>query len=359
MHALVARLDNDGDVLLSGPAVRAVADAGTEVTYLCRPGSAAAAALLPGVRRILTFDAAWISGRPKPVDRAAVAALMASVEELEVDEAMILTSFHQSPLPLALLLRLAGVDRIAAISEDYPGSLLDVRHHVPDGVHEVERNLSLVETLGYRLAPGDDGRLQVRLPPGAAPAGVGPGHIVIHPGASVPARALPLDLVTALADALIAGGRQVVVTGGRGEWAEDWPWPPGSVNLAGATDLAGLGHVLASAAAVVVGNTGPAHLAAALGTPVVSVFAPTVPLAAWHPWAVAYVALGAQAIGCRHCRSRSCPIEGQPCTAVVTVDDVMAAIGRLTASASADAGVPAGAAAGSLAGAAPPERAVA
>ncbi len=43
------------------------------------------------------------------------------------------TSFHQSALPLALLLRLAGSAAITAISDDYPGSLLDVRHRVPAG----------------------------------------------------------------------------------------------------------------------------------------------------------------------------------------------------------------------------------
>ena len=42
--------------------------------------------------------------------------------------ALVLTSFHQSALPLALLLRLAGVAPDRRVSEDYPGSLLDVRH---------------------------------------------------------------------------------------------------------------------------------------------------------------------------------------------------------------------------------------
>ena len=59
---------------------------------------------------------------------------------------------------------------IAAISVDYPGTLLDVRHLVADDLHEVERNLSLVATLGHRLAPGDDGRLAVELPGGDIPA---------------------------------------------------------------------------------------------------------------------------------------------------------------------------------------------
>ena len=116
--------------------------------------------------------------------------------ELEIDQAVVLTSFHQSPLPLALLLRMAGVPTIAAVSVDYPGSLLDVRHRVDDDLHEVERGLSLVATLGYRLPEGDDGGLRVRrdlvadVPElggrglcGGAPGGLGAGPGV-GPGAA-------------------------------------------------------------------------------------------------------------------------------------------------------------------------------
>ena len=45
----------------------------------------------------------------RPVDRTAVDAMVDVVSAMRIDEAFIFTSFHQSPLPLALLLRLAGV----------------------------------------------------------------------------------------------------------------------------------------------------------------------------------------------------------------------------------------------------------
>ena len=75
---------------------------------------------------------------------------------------MVFTSFHQSALPLALLLRMAGIGRIAAISDDYPGSLLDVRHRVPVGVPEPERALSLAAAAGHRLPDGDEPVLRLR-----------------------------------------------------------------------------------------------------------------------------------------------------------------------------------------------------
>jgi ADP-heptose:LPS heptosyltransferase len=80
---------------------------------------------------------------------------------------------------------------------------------------------------------------------------------------------------------------------------------------------------------VVTGNTGPAHLAAAVGTPVVSLFAPTVPACRWRPWGVRHVLLGDQDIACAGCRATRCPLPGHPCLGSVTVDDVVSALRRL------------------------------
>ena len=78
---------------------------------------------------------------------------------------------------------------IAAVSVDYPGSLLDVRHRVDEELHEVERGLSLAATLGYRLPEGDDGGLRVRLRGSSDAPELERPYVVVHPGASVPARA--------------------------------------------------------------------------------------------------------------------------------------------------------------------------
>ncbi len=332
-RVLVARLDNDGDVLLAGPAVRAVAAAeGAWVTLLVGPRGAGAARLLPGVDEVLVWHCPWIDSDPLPVDRADVDGLVDDLASRHLDEAVVLTSFHQSSLPLALLLRLAGVARIAALSEDYAGSLLDVRHRLPDTVlHEVERALSTVATLGHELPVDDDGGLALAgpLPAAAVLAGAGP-YVVVHPGASVPARTWSADRWRALVAALVADGHRVVVTGAPAEAAltAEVAGRHG-VDLGGRTTLAGLAGVLAGATAVVVGNTGPAHLAAAVRIPVVSLFAPTVPSERWAPYATPLVLLGDREIGCAGCRARVCPVPGHPCLGVVSVDDVRAALARL------------------------------
>jgi ADP-heptose:LPS heptosyltransferase len=331
-HVLVARQDSMGDVLLAGPAVRAVAAEAGRVTLLCGPRGQAAAELLPGVDEVVVAHAGWIDAVPRRVTREAVDELVDRLGDLEIDQALVLTSFHQSPLPLALMLRMAGVPTIAAVSVDYPGSLLDIRHRVDDDVHEVERGLSLAATLGYRLAEGDDGGLRVRLGGADVPDLEG-RYVVVHPGASVPARAWAPERHGALVDVLIEGGRRVVVTGDTSERPLTslvaGPRRPGVVDLGGRVDLAGLARVLGGAEVVVVGNTGPAHLAAAVGTPVVSLFSPVVPAVRWRPWGVAHELLGDQGAACAGSRARVCPVAGHPCLDGVSVGEVVAAVDRL------------------------------
>ncbi|MGY1703930.1 glycosyltransferase family 9 protein [Geodermatophilus sp. SYSU D00697] len=335
---LVARLDSAGDVLVQGPLVRAVAAGADRVVFLAGPAGAEAAGLLPGVDEVWTWSCPWILGDPPPVDPADLAALTDRVRALAPDEAVVSTSFHQSPLPLALVLRTAGVPRISAISVDYPGSLLDVRHRVDDDLPEPERALSLARAAGFDLPPGDDGRLEVRrpLPPVAHEPGgpdLSPGYVVVHPGASVPARAWPAQRCAEAVEALADAGHRVLVTGGPGE-RELTAAVAGTrgVDLGGALSLAELATVLDGAAAVVVGNTGPAHLAAAVGTPVVSLFSPVVPAARWAPYGVPALLLGDQDAPCRGTRARECPVPGHPCLTSVTAADVVAAVEKVVAS---------------------------
>ena len=332
---LIARLDNPGDVLLQGPLVRAVAASADRVVFLAGPAGAEAAALLPGVDEIWSWACPWILADPPAVDADDVAALTERVRALAPEEAVISTSFHQSPLPLALVLRTAGVRRISAISVDYPGSLLDVRHRVDDDLPEPERALSLARAAGFDLPPGDDGRLAVRrpLPPVVhEPRGhdVSPGHIVLHPGASVPSRAWPPGHCAEAVEALADAGHRVLVTGGPAERSlTAFVAGRRGVDLGGATSLAEMAVLLDGAACVVVANTGPAHLAAAVGTPVVSLFSPVVPAARWAPYGVPCVLLGDQSAPCAGTRARECPVPGHPCLSSVSPADVVAAVEKL------------------------------
>jgi ADP-heptose:LPS heptosyltransferase len=333
-HTLVVRLDAMGDMVICGPAIRAVAAGSRRTTVLCGPQGDAAARLLPGVDEVITFDCPWISPHPAAVDRVAIDAVIEIISGKSVDAAVILTSFHQSTLPTALLLRLAGIGSIAAISEDYPGSLLDTRIAPPPDAPEPCRMLAVAEAAGYSLPAFDDGRLQLDESafPDASP--VAPPYVVMHPGAAAPARRYPVGRWREVVEELTAGGERVVLTGG----ADEAPLTAsiaaagvssGVIDLAGALDLPALAAVLRGADALVAGNTGPAHLAAAVRTPVVSLFSPVVPAARWAPFGPGVAVLGDQHAECRGTRARECPIAGHPCLADVSAAEVVAALGRV------------------------------
>jgi ADP-heptose:LPS heptosyltransferase len=339
-HTLVVRLDNAGDVLLAGPALRAVAHHSDRVTVLAGPAGEAAAGLLPGVDEVICWRCPWIDlGRP-PVRRDDIETLVDTVAALGADRALVLTSYHQSPLPTALVLRLAGVPWVGAVSDDYPGSLLDLRHRVDPMLPEAERALSLAVAAGCRLPDDDAGRLAVRRPLPDVSQLVGPEpYVVLHPGTSVPARAWPVHRYAETARLLTARGWPVVVTGAAGERALTAQAGETSraLDLGGRTTLAELAAVLDRAACVVVGNTGPAHLAAAVGTPVVSLFAPTVPATRWAPYRVPTVLLGDQHAPCRDTRATRCPVPGHPCLGSVQPDEVVAAVEQLVPTSSPEA----------------------
>lgn len=335
-HCLAVRLDNAGDVLLTGPAVRAIAAACGRVTMLAGPAGADAARLLPGVDEVMVWQAPWVAFDPPPVDPATLAGLTRQIAARGCTEAVIFTSSHQSPLPTALVLRLAGIRRIAALSVDYPGSLLDVRYRRDADIPEPERALGLARAAGYELPPGDDGTLAVRRPLPGTGVLTGPGpYLVLHPGASAPARRWPASRWAEAAALLAARGRRVILTGSPAErvlTAAASQGIHGQIrDLGGRTSLAELAAVLAGADAVLVANTGAAHLAAAVGTPVVSLFAPVVPAARWAPYGVPVTLLGDQHAPCRDSRAVRCPVPGHPCLTGVSAEAACRALEELRA----------------------------
>ncbi|ATW51164.1 glycosyltransferase family 9 protein [Streptomyces peucetius] len=333
-RTLVVRLDSAGDVLLAGPAVRAVAAGSSHTALLCGPLGVHAAQLLPGVDEVLVHDAPWVGLDPAPVSYEQTERLLETLRAKRYDRALILVSYHQSPLPIAFLLKLAGVAWTAADSEDYPGALLDLRHRRQPNRHEVLAALDLALDSGFALPPGDDGLLRISAPPTTTDLTGPEPYVVLHPGAAVPARAWSADRAARAAAALSAAGHRVVVTGGRTEKdltaavAADH-----ALDLGGMTDLHQLAGVLAGARVAVVGNTGPAHLAAAVGTPVACLFAPVVPAERWRPYNVPHVLLGDQHAQCAGSRARSCPVPGHPCLDGIGNAEVLAAVAALGATA--------------------------
>lgn len=317
---LVARVDAVGDVLLTEPAIRSLAALGP-VTLLCSSEGRRAAELIDDVDDVIVFDGPWTGGEPTTLEGEDLTTtanrVIAQIRERRPVLGVIFTSALQSPQPTALLMRMAGVPTICARSTDFCGSLVDVLLRTDPPLHEVERNLELARAAG---APAlGDVRIQVRRSPWLGTP-LPDRYVVVHPGSSVPARSLTPARWREAIDALAESGIDVVLTGVASDHAAQAVRESEgvAVDLVGRTTLGSLASVLAGAEAVCIGNTGPMHLAAAVGTPVVAAFPPTVPVQRWRPWMTPHVILGDQDIACAECHVRECPFEGHPCADIDT-----------------------------------------
>jgi lipopolysaccharide heptosyltransferase II len=337
-NILCVRLDTIGDVLMTGPAMRALRGAvpGRRITLLTSPQGAAAAELMPEVDDAIVYEAPWMKHSPPP-DAAADASMIAALRERDFEAAAIFTVYTQSALPAALLCHLAGVPLRAAHSREKPYGLLThwLPEREPDQLvrHEVRRQLDLAAALG---APAGDEPLRVALPAAAreragallAEAGLSDGDrwAVVHAGSSASSRRYPEELwapaCRALAD---EHGLELVFTGDAGEAAlvERLRAMAGAgLSLAGRLTLAELAAVIEAAPLLLAGNTGPVHLAAAVGTPVVDLYALTNPQ--HTPWGVPNRVLSHD-VPCRWCYASVCPEGHHRCLRGVPPEQVVGA----------------------------------
>jgi lipopolysaccharide heptosyltransferase II len=343
-HVLAVRLDSLGDVLMASPAIRALKRSreGRRITLLTSPAGAAAGRLIPEVDEILVYEAPWMKATPRRTGAGPDLAMVERLGEARVDAAAIFTAYSQSPLPAALLCHLAGIPRRLAHCRENPYQLLT--EHLPEtepagGVrHEVRRQLDLVAAVGART---DDERLSLRVPPAARvrarraleTAGVPRSRpwVVVHPGASAPSRRYPPEQFAAVARGLVRElGMSVVLTGSAAERdlvrAIARAVGKGAHAMAGGLGLPALAALLEMAPLLVANNTGPVHVAAAVGTPVVDLYALTNPQ--HTPWAVPHRVLSHD-VPCRYCYRSVCPEGHHACLREISPETVLDAAREL------------------------------
>ena len=148
--------------------------------------------------------------------------------------------------------------------------------------------------------PADPGDLHLNQPSTAGATSPAPDAVVVHVGASYGSKRWPAARFADVAGQLAADGHRVVLTG---TTAEQWlagavaaaAGLPDEAVLAGRTSLPELAALVAQAAVVVSGDTGPAHLAYAYRTPSVTLFGPA-PAREWGPPPGPHVALSADGL---------------------------------------------------------------
>jgi lipopolysaccharide heptosyltransferase II len=339
---LCVRLDSAGDVLMTTPALNALKEAvpGRHLTLLTSASGARAARLVPAIDDIIEFEAPWMKPASQPV--AADRALINRIAAGGYDAAVIFTVYSQNPLAAAYLVYLAGVPTCLAHCRENAYHLLSDR--VPDPEpqqrvrHEVRRQLDLVATTG--AVPKSEA-LTLSIPTVArrrAAAALatlriprdGP-LVVAHAGATAPSRRYPPQRFAEALDMIALEQRaQVVLTGDASEIAlveaVRRAMRTAAYSLAGCLDFAELCAVVEAADVLVSNNTAPVHVAAAVGTPVVDLYALTNPQHV--PWRVAHRLLYHD-VPCRYCYKSVCPTGHHDCLARVQPAEVADAVRAL------------------------------
>ncbi len=323
-NILALRPDNIGDVIMLGPALRAVKQSSPDarMTLLASSGGATAAPLLPWVDDVIVSRVLWQDLGHLAFEPQREWELVQTVATRHFDAALIFTSFSQTPHVPGYLCYLASIPLRAGEGKEFGGSTLSTElRGAPDELHQVERNLRLVEALGFGVADRD---LEVHIAPTArdavaellAQAGIDPTgpYVVFHPGASAQARRYPLERSGLVARLLTEHGWQVLLTGVEREAelvATVASAAPQAKVLVGGTSLAEYAALIEQAALVICGNTLPLHLADALLTPVLGLYSGTDYESQWRPRRTTSRLLR-EPTPCHPCYLFRCPIE-LPC----------------------------------------------
>ena len=338
---LAVRLDNIGDVIMLGPALRAVKRAvpEAEITLLASRAGASVAPLVPHLDDVVTFRPLWqdISGTMS-TDLQPERALAADLAARRFDAALIFTSFAQSPYPPARVCVEAGIPVRVGQSKEFGGGYLTTwLRALPDDAHQVDRNLYLVRSLGV---PDAGTHMELRVPKDLAEAtdhlladaGIGPDapFALLAPGASCDARSYGVEQFAAVAHRLAEhSGLRVVLVGSPKEVAmceavRSAAGTQNVINLAEASDVPTLAALTKRAAVVLGNNSAPAHIADALGTPVLLTYSGTDLESQWAPRHAPARLLRREA-DCSPCYRFTCDI-GKPCLAISPEEVARAAL---------------------------------
>jgi heptosyltransferase-3 len=234
-----------------------------------------------------------------------------------------------------LFFLLAGARHFVAASSDKVSFFGRLRRERREYPHEVDRLLDALRRGGIAV-----GQPRFELPRRAVHAervaallaegrvGVERPLVAMCPGSKQAAKRWPLERYAAVGARLIAeGGVDVAIIGGPDEAraadlvARDWPagrW----ITLAGELSVLESAEALRRAALYVGNDTGAMHLAAAVDTPCVAIFAAREPGISWHPYGAMHVVLRRDEVPCANCYLTECTTHGLRCLTAIDVDAV-------------------------------------
>jgi heptosyltransferase-1 len=286
MRLLIVRLSALGDVVHTLPVAENAAAAGHEVAWLVERPYVPLLQGNPALHGVVAADTRRWRSAPFAADtRAALATLTSALDSFGAEAVLDVQGLWKS----ALLAQLSPgrVTGFGAGCRRESASALLCHHRVtppPSARHVVEKNLALLESLGVpvrRRAP--DARYLLTSPDPEVEAfltSVPRPFALFHPGAGRPDKAWGEEKFAALAQRLAQSrGVTPVISWGPGDEVrvERLQRRLPDAHAAPRLSIPSLARLAALASLVVAGDTGPLHLADAVGAPVVSLFGPTDP----------------------------------------------------------------------------------
>jgi ADP-heptose:LPS heptosyltransferase len=221
---LCVRLDNMGDVLMSSPAFIALRESfGCRITLLTSSMGAPIAPYLPAIDEVLVFDSPWVKRDGLP-DPESLTEVVATLKQKNFDAAVIFTAFSQNPLPAALLLYQAKIPRTLAYCRENPYMLLT--DWVPEKEpydfirHQVIRDLDLVKEVGacvkderLHVCLSDEEWPDVKAKVESTGADLVRPWLIFHPGVSEVKRQYSTADWISIGQAVSHGGYKILLTG--------------------------------------------------------------------------------------------------------------------------------------------------
>ncbi|MDT3405296.1 glycosyltransferase family 9 protein [Mucilaginibacter terrae] len=281
-----------GDLIMSAPAIRALKETfGAKITVLTSSMAKGIIKHMPEIDDAIIYDLPWVKTAEAP-DPSKFNEIIGQLREQNFDAAVVFTVFSQNPLPTAMLAYLSGIPRILAYCRENPYHL--ITDWVPDKEpyelikHQVRRDLDLVASVGAYTDHEDlllsvDHELQPVIAQKLTDKGFDINYpwLILHAGVSEEKRQYPADRWVALGQELVKKGYQVLLTGS----ASEKPLTDelqnkigtGSLSAGGMFSLSEFITLISIAPMLVSVNTGTIHIAAAVKTPTVILYAQTNP----------------------------------------------------------------------------------
>lgn len=350
MKILLIRLRLIGDVVFTTPLPRALKRAfpGSRVSYLVERPAAAVVTGNPDIDEVIEVD------RPRGLAR--VAADIRLARRLRRERFDLVLDLHGGPRSAWLAWATGAPQRIgydiAGRAWMYTRTATRPRELRPR--HSVQNQWDLLDAIeGWQQPPPDPARDPVvmaldpvadrRMAERLQAHGIGPAHelIVLHVSAGNPFRRWPepafVEVVTALA---AAPARRIVLSSGPSDReAADRIAAAARARLGaagdrivdfGEFDIAELRALVARARLFVGGDTGPLHVAATTGTPIVGIYGPTLPArsAPWRDPRVPSESVEVVGLPCRPCNQRECAPGDFRCLTTLKPSEVISAATR-------------------------------